>query len=120
MQRPLPQYAPPLQRRAAVAAGTAPLLVLLAFTALVIGAMDPSTAFAVFAAATAWVVYEMHAFQASTDRYNAEYASRHLQWRSDAMLHELAVAPACDEHTRRFVRRFVDGQRVLLRDGQLH
>jgi hypothetical protein len=36
------------------------------------------------------------------------------------MLHELALAPACDERTRLFVRRFVDGQRVLLRDGQLH
>ena len=120
MQRQLPPYAPPLQRRAAVAAGTAPLLVLLAFTALVSGLMDASTAFAVFAAATVWVVYEMHAFQASTDHYNAEYARCHLQWRSDAMLHELALAPACDERTRLFVRRFVDGQRVLLRDGQLH
>ncbi len=120
MQRPLPQYEPPLQQRAAVAAGTAPLLVLLAFTALVTGLMDVSTALAVFAASTVWVVYEMHAFQVSTDRYNAEYAGRHLQWRSDAMLRELACAPALDERTRVFVSRFVDGQRVLLRDGQLH
>ncbi len=118
--RPLPQYEPPLQQRAALAVGFAPILVLLSFTLLVARWMQPDMAFAVFAACTVWVVYEMHVFQASTDRYNAEYARRHLAWRSNEDLLVLAQAPDTDERTRIFVGRFVRGQRVLLRDGQLH
>jgi hypothetical protein len=50
-------------QRAAIAVGLAPLLVLLAFTAVVIGFIEPDIGVAVFAACTAWVVYEMYRYQ---------------------------------------------------------
>jgi hypothetical protein len=50
-------------RRASVAVGLAPLLVLLGFTALVSGFIEPDTCLAVFVAGTAWVVYEMYRYQ---------------------------------------------------------
>lgn len=46
-------------QRAAVAVGLAPVLVLLGFTAVVSGLCDADTGLALFAACTAWVVYEM-------------------------------------------------------------
>jgi membrane protein implicated in regulation of membrane protease activity len=57
----------PQSRRAAVAVGLAPILVLAAFTLVVGGWVDASTGFAVFVACTAWVVYEMHRWQDSAD-----------------------------------------------------
>jgi hypothetical protein len=54
-------------RRASVAVGLAPILVLVAFTLIVGGWMDVDTGFAVFVACTAWVVYEMHRWQQSAD-----------------------------------------------------
>lgn len=119
MAHELPPYSPPMQRRAGVAAALAPLLVLLAFTALVHRLIDPSTGLALFAACTVWVVHEMHGFQASTDRYNQHYAERHLRWRSSVALLALAEAPGTPEPTRVFVTRFVQADRQLLRDGQL-
>jgi len=50
-------------QRASVAVGLAPLFILLAFTAVVIGLIEPDTALAVFVACTAWVVYEMFRYQ---------------------------------------------------------
>ncbi len=50
-------------QRAAIAVGVAPLFVLLAFTAVVIGFIEPDIGVAVFAACTAWVVYEMYRYQ---------------------------------------------------------
>lgn len=54
-------------QRAAVAVGIAPLLVLLAFTAVVSGLIEPDTGVAIFAACTAWVVYEMYRYQDRLD-----------------------------------------------------
>ncbi len=54
-------------QRAALAVGLAPLLVLLAFTAVVIGFIEPDIGVAVFAACTAWVVYEMYRYQDSIE-----------------------------------------------------
>jgi len=56
-------------QRASIAVGLAPLLVLLAFTAVVSGLIEPDTGVAVFAACTAWVVYEMYRYQ---DRLDGE------------------------------------------------
>ncbi len=56
-------------QRASVAVGVAPLLVLLAFVAVVGGLIDPDIGVAVFAACTAWVVYEMYRYQ---DRLDSE------------------------------------------------
>jgi hypothetical protein len=53
--------------RASLAVGLAPFLVLLAFTAVVSGLIDAEIGVAVFAACTAWVVYEMHRYQGSLD-----------------------------------------------------
>jgi hypothetical protein len=54
-------------QRAAIAVGLAPLLVLLAFTAVVIGFIEPDIGVAIFAACTAWVVYEMYRYQDSIE-----------------------------------------------------
>ncbi len=59
-------------RRAAVAVGLAPILVLVAFTLIVGGWIDADTGFAVFVACTAWVVYEMHRWQRSADDMAAQ------------------------------------------------
>lgn len=119
MAHDLPPYSPPLQRRAGIAAALAPLLVLLGFTALVLKFIEPSTGLALFAACTVWVVHEMQGFQASTDRYNHQYAELHLRWRSSEALLALADAPGTPEPTRVFLTRFVQADRQLLRDGQL-
>lgn len=119
MRHPLPEYSPPSHQRASLAVGLAPLLVLLTFTAVVTRLMDLSTAMAVFAACTVWVVYEMHVYQAHVDGYNAEYVARHLAWRSSDSLRALAGDPALAEPTAAFVGRFVAAERVLLLDGQL-
>ena len=54
-------------QRASVAVALAPLLVLLGFTAVVCGFIEPSTALALFAACTAWVVWEMSRYQDLVD-----------------------------------------------------
>ena len=54
-------------QRASVAIGVAPLLVLLAFVSVVGGLIEPDIGVAVFAACTAWVVYEMYRYQDRLD-----------------------------------------------------
>jgi hypothetical protein len=54
-------------RRASVAVGVAPLGVLLGFTAVVGGWIEPDVGLAVFAACTAWLVYEMYRYQRVVD-----------------------------------------------------
>jgi hypothetical protein len=115
----LPDYSPPNEQRAAVAAGLSPILVLLTFTAIVVRWMDVETGFAVFVACGIWVFYELHVYQASIDRYNQDYVRRHLDWRSSEALLALSLAPDVPEATRSFVERFVRAERVLLRDGQM-
>ena len=117
MNAPLPDYDPPSAQRAAVAAGLAPLLVLLAFTLIVTGLMQVDTGLAVFAACTVWVVYELHQYQGQIDTYNQRYVHAHLAWRSPAMLHSLS--DVAHPPTREFVHRFIAAEGILLRDGQL-
>jgi hypothetical protein len=114
----LPDYDPPSDRRAGVAAGLAPLFVLLAFTLLVSRVIDPDTGFAVFLACTVWVAYEMHDHQRRIDAFNAEYVASHLAWRSSAALEALVAGAEVHAPTREFVQRFLSAGRVLLRDGQ--
>jgi hypothetical protein len=115
----LPRYDPPDARRACVAVGFGPLLILLGFTLLVARVIEPDTTFALFLACVVWVLWEMHDFQRATDRYNAEYAERHLRWRSSEALLALVAAEGMHEPTREFVLRFVEGGRVVRADGQL-
>jgi len=114
----LPDYDPPSAQRASVAAGLAPLFVLLAFTLIVSRAIDPDTGFAVFLACIVWVGYEVHDFQQAIDRYNAGYVQAHLAWRSSTALQALVDRDDAHVPTREFVHRFVAAGRVLLRDGQ--
>lgn len=71
MKTPAPHEMPSPEalqaQRASLAVGLAPLLVLLAFTAVVSGLIEPDIGVAVFAACTAWVVYEMYRYQDRLD-----------------------------------------------------
>ncbi len=116
----LPDYHPPESPRTCLAVALAPLLVLLAFTAVVTRLIDPDTGLATLAAAGIWVAHEMHDFQKTIDGYNVRYVEQHLAWRSSASLAALAQAPQLAQATRDFVQRYVDADGVLLRDGQLH
>jgi hypothetical protein len=115
----LPDYRAPCARRASVAAGLSPLLVLLGFTLIVVRLIDPDTGFAAFLACTVWVAYEMHAYQRAIDDYNATYVRAHLAWRSSDSLQAMIEADDADPATREFVQRFLRAGRALLRDGQM-
>ncbi len=119
MHLSLPDYSPPHAQRASLAVGASPLLVLLTFTLLVVKWLPVDLGFAVFAACTTWVVYEMHVYQAAIDRYNEVYVARHLAWRSNEALQALLELPGTLDATRAFVVGFLAAQRVLLRDGQM-
>lgn len=114
----LPHYEPPSDQRASVAAGAAPILVLLTFTLIVTQLIDPDTGFAVFAALTTWVVWETHAYQKSIDGYNEAYVESHLAWRSTPTLTSFVEEERSHRPTRDFVSRFLQAGRELLRDGQ--
>jgi hypothetical protein len=116
----LPDYAPPDAARASIAAGVAPLMVLLVFVLVVSRLMTIPAAFALLGTATLWVAWELHRFQRMMDAYNRRYTASHLAWRtSDALL---ALVDAEDAHqpTRRFVHAYVAAGRRTLRDGQVH
>lgn len=115
----LPDYEPPAARRATLAAGAAPLVVLVAFTLIVLRWLDPVAGVAWCGACTVWVVHEMSVFQRLLDAYNQGYARRHLEWRSNEALSALALAPGVTAATREFVQRFVQADRRVLRDGQV-
>lgn len=117
MATTLPIYAPPSAQRAGVAAGTAPLVALLAFTLLVHRLIDPQVCFAWFAGCTFWVGYEMMVYQRQIDRYNAEYVRRNLTWRSSDTLRLLVDGEGTPEPTREFVHRFLAANRSLFSDG---
>lgn len=114
----LPPYNPPSARHAAVAAGCAPLGVLLAFTLLVLRVIDADTTLAALLALTVWVVVELHRFQRAIDRYNADYAGRHLAWRTPQTLRLLAADPQLAQPTRAYVQHYLDSGCQVLRDGQ--
>ena len=104
---PLPAYTPPPSQRACIAAGMAPLAVLLAFVAIVTRVIDADTGLAVLAASALWVGAEMHQHQRSLDRYNADYAAQHLAGRSAATLASMTRDPATAATTAEFVQRFL-------------
>jgi hypothetical protein len=112
----LPDYQPPDSRRASVAAGLAPLLVLLGFVAVVLRWMDADTALVHVLAAALWVAYEMTQYQRGIDRYNLQYVQAHLAWRSREALEGLAGASQLPEPTRSFVRQYLAGGCELRRD----
>jgi hypothetical protein len=118
MPATLPAYNPPSGQRASVAAGVAPLLVLLTFVLIVARAIDVDTGLASFLACAVWVVVEMDGYQRAIDSYNAGFVESHLAWRSSDTLREWTRVAEADPATREFVQRFLDSERVLLRDGQ--
>ncbi len=115
----LPAYEPPHHRRTALAVGIAPLVVLLVFTGIVMHWVAVDTGLAILLACTVWVAHEMHVFQRAVDVYNAEYVSRHLQWRRSETIAELMDSPATGAPARAFATRFLDCDRELLADGRL-
>ncbi len=113
----LPDYQPPNAQRAELAAGAAPLVVLLTFTLIVARLIEPDTGFAIFLTCTLWLGWEMHDYQRRIDAYNATYVRAHLAWRTSEAL--LALVGGADAHprTRAFVEGFVAAGRVLRREG---
>jgi hypothetical protein len=102
-----------------LAVGLAPITVLLAFTAIVIGWVAVDIGLATLLACTLWVAYEMRDYQRAVDAYNADYVQRHLQWRRSETIAELIDSPATGEPARAFAVRFLAADRVLLPDGRL-
>lgn len=113
----LPDYAPPPALSACVAVALAPLLVLLAFCAVVWQLIEVDSAMALLAVCTVWVVVEMVAYQRAMDAYNADYAHTHLSWRSPATLAVLAGQEGVPEATRDFVLAYVHNGRRLPQDA---
>lgn len=109
----LPAYTPPQSQRTLLAVSLAPLLVLLAFTAVVTRLMDVDTALALLMACSIWVVHEMHVYQVAVDGYNADYVRHHLMCRSIGSLLALAGDERLSPPTREFVQSFVEAGRVL-------
>ncbi len=112
----LPDYQPPSDQRASIAVGLAPLFVLIAFALIVTRAIDADTGFAIFVACTLWVVYEMHDYQITIDRYNQDYVEANLCWRAPATLQSLAEAEATPPPTREFLQRFLVSGDEPMRD----
>jgi hypothetical protein len=104
----LPDYRPPNARRASMAAGLSPLLVLLSFTLTVTRLIEVDTAFAIGLASSVWVCHEMTVFQRSLDGYDRDYVTRHLAGRHREALRAFVAAGAGDVPTRDFVRGFLD------------
>ena len=117
---PLPVYAPPNQRRAALAASLAPVLVLLTLAAMLVKWIELDSGFAVFAACITWVAYEMHVFQQTIDSYNEDYVSLHLAWRSSEALSAVLNSPDVAKGTRVVVDRFLQTQSEMLHHRQVH
>jgi hypothetical protein len=113
----LPDYTPPPALHASVAAGLAPLGVLLSFVLVVERLIALDTALAALAGCTVWVAVELHRYQRALDGYNAEYVCRHLGWRAPATLAGLAAHPRTSAATRDFVQRFIDDGCALRPDS---
>ena len=109
----LPRYSPPMTLSASLAAGLAPLAVLLAFVLIVTRVIDVDTGLAVFAACALWVAAEMQGYQRTLDAYNAGYVAQHLAWRGSDTLAALAAHERTDPATRDFVQGYViEGRRL--------
>ena len=109
----LPRYTPPMTLSASVAAGIAPLAVLLAFVLIVTQVIDVDTGLAIFAACALWVAAEMHGYQGTLEGYNADYVAQHLAWRGCDTLAALAAHERTDTATRSFVQGYViEGRRL--------
>ena len=112
-----PRYVPPVTQRATVAAGLAPLLVLLGFVGVVTRLLAVDTTLALLAASVLWVAVELRTHQHTLDRYNTQFVQRHLAWRSNASLAALVADAQVDSDTRAFVQRHLDCGRQLRPDG---
>jgi hypothetical protein len=77
-----PETPPPNEQRAAMAIGLAPILVLLTFTLILVGWIEPDTGIAALLSFAVWVAYEMRVYQRTLDRDYQEHAPRQLPWRS--------------------------------------
>ena len=115
----LPRYTPPMTLSATVAAGLAPLAVLLAFVLIVTRVIEADTGLAVFAACALWVAAEMHGYQRRLDGYNVSYVEQHLAWRGSDTLAALAAHERTDSATRDFVLGYVIEGRKLRPDRPL-
>lgn len=108
----LPEYLPPDHRSASLAAGIAPLVVLLSFTLLIVRWIDVAALFAIATTLALWVATALTRYQRELDDYNDSYVRRHLQWRSAPALTDLVHAPGVTEPTRDFVEHYLATDRV--------
>ncbi|MEN9891872.1 MAG: hypothetical protein RLY78_2167 [Pseudomonadota bacterium] len=108
-----PEYQPPHLRPATMAAGAAPLLVLLAFVLLIGRWVEPDTALVSLAGLVLWVAVELHRYERGLRDYDRRYAARHLDGQPEPRLQAWARAPELDVATREVVQRYLDG------DGRL-
>lgn len=92
----VPTHEPPSDRRASVAVALAPIFVLLVFALIVSGAIAFDTGLAISLACTAWVVYEVNAYQRAVDAFNLRSVHGERVWRNSAMLQALADAPGVE------------------------
>ena len=72
---------PPSDRRARVAMGVTPMLLLAAFGAVGAEWLDLEVAVAAALACAVWVVYELHHCQRAIDEYNLQALQEHGAWR---------------------------------------
>jgi hypothetical protein len=113
----LPRYEPPCDRHAAVAAGVAPLIVLLVFTAVVARWMDVDTAAAIVLASAVWVIHELTAYQRRLDDYNRDFSRRHLRRLSPQALLHWAEAEDTPDTTRDLIRSHLAADGTCRPDG---
>lgn len=112
-----PEYRPPHLRPATMAAGAAPLLVLLAFVLLVGRWVEPDTALTSLAALALWVAVELHRYERGLRDYDRRYAARHLDGQPEPRLRAWAEAPELDAATREVVQRYLEGGGRLTPDA---
>jgi hypothetical protein len=88
-------HEPPSDRRARVAMGVTPMLVVAVFALVGVGLVEFEAGVAVALACAVWVVYELHACQREIDDYNLQAARSHGAWRggdaADAMTRDPQV-----------------------------
>jgi hypothetical protein len=84
LSMPSTSHEPPNDRRARVAMGVTPMLVVAAFALVGTGWVDFEVGVAVALSCAVWVVYELHACQREIDEYNLQALQDHGVWRGDA------------------------------------
>ncbi|MBE7416569.1 MAG: hypothetical protein HS128_02275 [Ideonella sp.] len=96
-----PPHEPPSDRRASVAVGLAPVFVLVVFSLIISGAIAFDTGLAISLACTAWVVYEMSAYQRAIDAFNLRSVQDERVWRNSALLQAVADAAGAEPEAAR-------------------